>query len=156
MANITGVEQQEVKDEVLRQLAERHSSGALKSEMDFIAGAVTVMSFLMKGKESNDISWAPAIQWIFAGIGGRSIVADYYEAQGQKKRAELVQKATIQRARQWQSRDKLSAFPRTIREILRTAGTYRGVLLLPTETVEWIQHECVDLLEDLGYYEEED
>lgn len=155
MANITHEEQQAVKEEVLRQLAQRHEMGTLKSEMDFIAGAVAVMIFLLQGEE-NDGQWAPAIQWYFAGIGGRSIVADYYEEQGQTKRAELVRKSTIQRIRQWQARDKLAAFPRTIREILRTAGTYRGVLLLPTETVEWMQSEARDLLEELGYYEEED
>lgn len=155
MASITHDEQQAVKDEVLRQMAQRHSTGSLKSETDFIAGAVTVMTFLLQGEEG-DGQWAPAVPWYFAVISGRSLVADWYDEQGKDKQAELIRKSTLQRIRQWQARDKLSAFPRTIREILRTAGTYRGVLLLPTETVEWMQTEAMDLLEELGYWEEED
>ena len=155
MAIITHEEQQAVKDEVLRQLAQRHSANALESEADFIAGAVSVMTFLLQGEES-DGQWAPAISWYFSIIGGRSIVADWYEKQGRDKQAELIRKSMLQSIRQRQARDKLSAFPRTIHEILRTAGTYRGVLLLPTETVEWMQSEARDLLEELGYWEEED
>lgn len=155
MANITQDEQQAVKEEVLRRLLERHKLGSLNSELDFIAGAVAVMTFLLQGEEG-DGQWAPAVQWYFSAVGGRSIVADYLEGQGKDKQAELVRKSTTRRIKQRQASDKLAAFPRTIHEILRTAGTYRGVLLLPADTVEWMQTEARDLLEELGYWEEDE
>lgn len=69
-------------------LVARYESGALMSEADYIAGAITAVHAVVGNQSMEDVP--PS--WIWLPIGSRSIVANIYNKRGKENRAKLVEK----------------------------------------------------------------
>lgn len=135
--------------EVERRLVQRYRDNTLVSEPDFLAGAITVISFLGLEKDAEELP-AELVPpgWIFNIMGNRSVTASVLEKNGEIDEAE----ARRMDNKEWKAiyrRAYVNDAVRLLHTVVRTADNFREMDLTRAEALAWLREEAEAVLDNM-------
>jgi hypothetical protein len=118
MPSVTKEQEELVLEDIKQAMMGRFKEGTLDTEADFLAGAAVAMTRMTGGVTRNEI-WGPAGGWYMYMVGGRSVLALFYEDAGDEVMAKEAQRQHDRRSLIQHKGEDLIQFTRLVRNTLK-------------------------------------